>query len=89
MSFFEITMLVCFGAAWPFSIHKAWTSRSTGGKSVAFLWVILVGYFAGIAHKVLHSRDLVIAFYALNALMVAIDIALWYRNRRLAAAPAC
>jgi hypothetical protein len=86
MSLFEIMMLVCFGAAWPFSIWKSWKGRTTAGKSVVFLWIILAGYLAGIAHKILYSRDAVILFYAVNALMVAADLALWYRNRRLASA---
>ena len=86
MSLFEVMMLVCFGAAWPFSIWKSWKARGTAGKSVVFLWIILAGYLAGIAHKILYSRDGVILFYAVNALMVAADLALWYRNRRLAPA---
>lgn len=81
MSVFEIIMLLCFGAAWPVSIWKSWTSRTNAGKSVVFLLVIIVGYVAGIIHKVLHSRDLVIALYSLNLLMVAIDTVLWFRNR--------
>ena len=86
MSFFEITMLACFGAAWPFSIIRSLKTKSVSGKSVIFLWIVLAGYFAGIAHKLLYSLDGVIFFYALNAVMVAIDIALYYRNLRLAAA---
>ena len=83
MSIFEITMLICFGAAWPFSIARSWKARSTNGKSVIFLWIILVGYAAGIAHKLIYSRDGVIWLYAANAIMVIIDISLYYRNRRL------
>lgn len=83
MSIFEITMLICFGTAWPFSIARSWKSRSSVGKSVIFLWIILLGYAAGITHKILHSRDGVICFYAMNAILVSIDIALYYRNRCL------
>ena len=84
MRVFEMIMLACFGASWPFSIARSWRARTTAGKSVIFLWLVLVGYLAGIAHKVLHSRDGVIAFYILNALMVAADIAIFYRNHALA-----
>ena len=84
MSLFEITMLVCFGVAWPFSIHRSWKARSNAGKSIVFLWIILVGYLAGIAHKILYSRDGVILLYVINTLMVTADIVLWYRNLRLA-----
>lgn len=76
-----MTMLVCFGASWPFSIVRSWKARTTAGKSVVFLWLVLVGYVAGVAHKVLHNLDWVIAFYVLNAVMVGTDIALYYRNR--------
>ena len=87
MSFsgYEAIMLICFGAAWPFSIVKSWRSRSSKGKSVFFLLVILVGYVAGILNKVTGGlcRDPVLILYALNALMVSADIALFFRNRRL------
>jgi len=84
MSVFEIIMLLCFGAAWPVSLWKSWTSRTNSGKSVVFLFVIVVGYAAGIVHKLLNSRDPVTFLYALNMLMVSADIVLWFRNERLA-----
>ena len=81
MSFFEIMMLVCFGAAWPFSIYRSATSRSTAGKSVAFLFVVFIGYVAGVLHKLLYRYDYVIFLYALNGCMVLTDIVLYFRNR--------
>ncbi len=81
MSPFEIVMLVCFGAAWPVSIWKSIRTRQVAGKSLFFLLIILVGYVAGILHKLVYRYDLVIFLYALNALMVAADIALYLRNR--------
>ena len=81
MSIFEIIMLVCFGAAWPFSIYKSIKTRQIAGKSLPFLLVILVGYIAGILHKLVFRYDGVIFLYALNAVMVAVDIALYLRNR--------
>ena len=83
MSIFEIIMLVCFGAAWPFSIYKSYTSRKNSGKSVVFLFVVEVGYIAGILHKLIYSYDAVIFLYVLNSLMVMMDIILYYRNKRL------
>jgi len=41
--------------------------------------VICVGYLSGILHKLLFSLDWVIALYALNLLMVATDLYLYYR----------
>jgi len=76
-------MVLCFGAAWPFSIYRSWKSRTAAGKSLFFLLVIFTGYLAGIAHKVLYAMDGVIFLYILNGLMVASDILLYFRNRRL------
>ncbi len=83
MSVFEILMLLCFGAAWPFSIYKSWKSRATGGKSVLFLFIVVAGYVAGIINKVFYRMDAVVWLYVLNALMVSADAVLWFRNRRL------
>ena len=82
MSVFEIIMLVCFGAAWPFSIYKSYRSKSNRGKSVVFLFIVFIGYIAGILHKVLFNYDLVIILYGINAVMVSIDILLYFRNRK-------
>lgn len=85
MSPFEVIMLVCFGAAWPVSIYKSYTSRKTEGKSVAFLYIVVIGYLSGVIHKLLYNFDMVIFLYMLNAIMVSVDILLYYRNKRLAA----
>lgn len=83
MSFFEIGMLVCFGAAWPMNIYKSFKSRTAAGRSMLFQWAILVGYICGITHKLLYSRDLVLYLYILNFAMVAVDTVLYFRNRQL------
>ena len=82
MSVFEIIMLVCFGAAWPFSIYKSYRSKSNRGKSVVFLFIVFIGYIAGILHKILFNYDLVIILYVINAVMVSIDILLYFRTRK-------
>ena len=81
MSVFEIAMLVCFGAAWPVSIYKSLSTRAVAGKSLVFLIIVLVGYAAGILHKLLFHYDAVIFLYLLNAAMVSLDIVLYLRNR--------
>jgi hypothetical protein len=48
------------------------------------LYVILLGYASGIAHKLLYRFDGVIYLYVLNGLLVLTDIVLYHRNRRLA-----
>jgi PQ loop repeat len=83
LSIFEIIMLICFGAAWPLSIYKSYKSKSTQGKSAAFLVVILIGYAAGILNKFYYNFDNVVYLYALNMVMVALDLVLYVRNQRL------
>jgi len=83
MSMFEAGMLICFGLAWPVNIANSLKTRSAKGKSVFFLYVIELGYVFGITHKLLYSRDLVMALYILNFTMVLVDICLYYRNLRL------
>lgn len=82
MSLLEMTMLICFGAAWPLSIYKSYTSKSTAGKSVFFLIIIMVGYIAGILNKLLYNYDFVIYLYILNLFMVFIDTMLYFRNSK-------
>ncbi|MCL2481198.1 MAG: hypothetical protein FWF38_05760 [Spirochaetaceae bacterium] len=83
MSIFEALMLISFGAAWPVSIVKSWKSKTTKGKSLFFMFIIELGYIAGIAHKIIYSMDIVIIFYILNFTMVFVDLLLFFRNRRM------
>ena len=82
MGIFEFLMLVCFGFSWPFSILKSIRSRSTKGKSLVFMLLVLCGYVFGIIHKLLYSRDWVIWAYATAMLLVVIDLLLYVRNWR-------
>lgn len=82
MSVFEIVMLICFGAAWPFSIYRSYRSKSVNGKSLLFLLIVLLGYVAGIFHKMFVHYDRVIYLYIVNFTLVAVDAALYLRNRR-------
>lgn len=81
MSPFEIGMLVCFGAGWPMSVRKTYLSKTAAGRSFGFLWVVFIGYACGVAHKAIYHPDGVIALYAINGCMVAVDLALCYRYR--------
>ena len=77
MSIFEALMLACFGAAWPMNIAKSLRTKSTKGKSLAFLMVVEIGYVAGITHKILYSQDIVMLLYIINFLMVGTDMTLY------------
>ncbi|MBN2724983.1 MAG: hypothetical protein JXR95_13015 [Deltaproteobacteria bacterium] len=81
-TFFEIIMLLCFGAAWPFSIYKSVKTGANGSKSLIFLVVILMGYFAGILFKLTGNTDKVIFLYIFNSMMVLTDITIFLRNRK-------
>lgn len=84
MSIFEALMLLCFGAAWPLSVYKSYKSRSTGGKSIGFSFVVIIGYISGIINKLLNNpSDWVLYLYLLNLLMVAADAAIYFRNKHI------
>lgn len=80
-------MLVCFGCSWPISILKSWRSKFVRGKSVIFLLLVFIGYIAGATGKVLRAKyegklpELTTLLYAFNALLVMIDIMLYYKYR--------
>ena len=86
---FEAGMLVCFGASWPVSILKSLRTRHVAGKSLGFMVLVLVGYLLGLTGKLLYAHALgelpqpVSILYALNALLVAVDIALYARYRNM------
>ncbi len=89
--FLEIIMIVSFGASWPMNVMKSYKARTTKGKSLAFLCLILFGYIAGIASKLINesymaqfaSKWYVLFFYVLNFVMVGADLLLYIRNYRL------
>ena len=83
MSIFEIGMLVCFGFAWPISIAKSIKTKSIEGKSLLFIYVILLGYLFGMTHKIMYNLDFVVLLYALNFIMVFTDLMLYYKNKKL------
>jgi hypothetical protein len=84
-NFFEASMLIAFGCAWPPSIYKSYKTRSSSGKSLLFLYIIFLGYVFGILHQLLAplTEKYVLVLFIINTLMVALDIMLYYRNRWL------
>ena len=87
----EIVMIVSFGASWPMNVMKSYKARTTKGKSLAFLCLILFGYVAGIASKFLNEAYMasfaekwyVLFFYFLNFFMVALDLCIYFRNKAI------
>ena len=85
----ETLMILSFGISWPINLAKAFRSRSTGGKSILFDYLIGTGYVCGILSKFLsHNFNLAFWFYFPNLIMVTLDIILYYRNKKLEAAAA-
>lgn len=82
---FEILMIVSFGISWPLNVIKSYKARTTKGKSLGFLILILVGYVFGITAKLIADsfKWYVLFFYVLNFIMVGADLVLYFRNLRL------
>jgi len=78
---FESIMLLCFGAAWPFSIYKTWKTKSAQGKSLFFVSILMVGYASGILFQIYGEFNAVIYLYILNFVLVGIDLLLSIRYR--------
>ncbi len=79
----ECIMLLCFGISWPISVYKSLTSKSTRGKSVIFIAAILIGYIAGILGKIIGNNiNYTLALYIFNFIVVSIDFALYFINRK-------
>ncbi len=81
MSIYEILMLICFGASWPFAVLKTYKTKNVKGKSILFLSLILVGYICGIIHKCIYKPDAVVWLYVLNLTLVGADLILWFKYR--------
>ncbi|MBQ9750227.1 MAG: hypothetical protein IJV87_06570 [Clostridia bacterium] len=89
--FLEIVMIVSFGVSWPMNVIKSYKERTTKGKSLAFILLILFGYVAGITSKFVNESYManigqkwyVLFFYVLNFIMVSADLCLYVRNYRL------
>ena len=83
MQIFEFVMLMCFGMSWPISVYKSIKSRSTQGKSVVFIIAIIVGYISGIIGKIVNDQlTYVLALYCINLIVVSVDLALYFINRK-------
>ncbi len=81
---FEILMLICFAASWPFNIAASLKAKTAVGKSILFELAIEAGYICGMINKIINdSVNYVMFFYILGFALVFIDILLYFRNRRL------
>lgn len=80
-SIFETIMLVCFGLSWPINVIKAYKARTAKATSLPFIMLILTGYIAGIAAKLISGQvNYVFAVYILNLAIVLVNILVYFRN---------
>ena len=89
---FEIVMVICFGASWPFNIIESYKARTAKGTSPLFMLLIGIGYVGGILSKILTWVEkggltwlqyVAFAFYILNLIMVSTGLALYVRNKAI------
>lgn len=82
MGIFEFVMLICFGLSWPISVYKSIKTKSTKGKSVFFIFAVIVGYVSGIIGKIVNnSINYVLILYCFNLLVVTLDLAIYFVNK--------
>lgn len=87
----EALTIFCFGLSWPISIRKSIVSRTAKGKSLFFEIFLLIGYAFGIIRKIIQTNAgssgfiffLSFFFYVLNFIEISIDVALYFRNKKL------
>ena len=78
ISVWEILMLLCFAFSWPISIIKSLRTKMVIGKGPLFMIIIMLGYVFGITNKFLYNHDAVTYLYALNFLIVSVDLFLYF-----------
>lgn len=83
-SIFETIMLVCFGFSWPMNVIKAYKARTAKSTSLPFIILIISGYIAGIAAKIISGQiNYVLVVYFINLAIVSLNVVVYIRNRRL------
>lgn len=78
---FESIMLVCFGLSWPMAVVKNIRAHSARGMSLPFILLIISGYVAGIAAKlVAHNYSYVLLIYFINLIFVSANLVVYFIN---------
>lgn len=80
----EAVMLICFGLSWPMNAYKAYKARTAKGTSWQFLTLICAGYVCGIGAKLACGIvNWVLVVYFVNLVLLGVNWAVYFRNRRL------
>ena len=94
---FEIGMVLCFGASWPFNVIRAYKARTAKGTSLLFTLLIEIGYISAIIGKFVAAHDasvkgepywnavkiIAFIFYWINLAMVSAGLIIYFRNKKL------
>lgn len=79
----ETIMLVAFGLSWPINVYKNLRAKTAKSMSLWFIVLIISGYLAGIAAKVISGRiNYVLVVYIINTVMVSANLLIYFINRR-------
>ena len=79
----ESIMLICFGLSWPMSVIKNIKARTAKSMSLPFILLIITGYIAGIAAKIVgRNFTYVLVIYVLNLIFVSANLVVYFINRR-------
>lgn len=80
-SILETVMLVCFGFSWPLNVIKAYKAKTARETSLPFILLIITGYIAGIAAKIITGQiNYVLIAYIVNLAIVSLNILIYFRN---------
>ena len=80
--FLEATMLICFGASWPISVYKNYKAGTAKSMSLQFILLIILGYIAGIAAKIMNGQiNYVLAVYIVNLIFVSLNLGVYFLNK--------
>ena len=80
----EAAMMASFGLSWPMNALKSWRAGTAVATSLPFLSLITGGYCLGIAGKVISGAiNWVLIVYVINLALLIVNLAIYFRNRRL------
>ena len=80
----ETVMLICFGLSWPLNVIKAYKAQTAKGVSLPFILLIITGYIAGIAAKLISGQiNYVLIVYLINLAIVSLNVVVYFRNAAL------
>lgn len=77
----EAIMLLCFGLSWPINLIKNIKAGSANAMSLKFILLIITGYVAGIAAKIVtHQFNYVLLIYLFNMAVTLLNLVVYFIN---------